>query len=144
MKYLLMGIPLMLLFFVNTEASADQLYTWTDAKGNLHITEHPPPKAARTRDVMTYKPRTQAQIKKIEEEERREELQDETALKKVTRPRTQKTDTKSVKQDKSVQQNDDEWYIGREGKLIRRGEEGKKIRDQRQDTRREFRTIRRR
>jgi len=144
MKYLLMGIPLMLLFFVNTEVSADKLYTWTDAKGNLHITEHPPPKAAKTKEVMTYKPQTQAQIQKIEEAKRREELQDETALKKVTRPQAQKTDAKSVKQDKSVQQNDDEWYIGREGKLIRRREAGKEMREERQDTRREYRTIRRR
>jgi len=144
MKYLLVGIILMLLFFVNTEVSADKLYTWTDAKGNLHITEHPPPKAAKTKEVMTYKPQTQAQIQKIEEAKRREELQDETALKKVTRPQAQKTDAKSVKQDKSVQQNDDEWYIGREGKLIRRREAGKEMREERQDTRREYRTIRRR
>lgn len=144
MKFFLTGITLILLFLANAELSADRLYTWTDAKGNLHITEHPPPKAAKTKDVMTYKPQTQAQIQKIEEAKRREELQDETALKKVTRPQAQKTDAKSVKQDKSVQQNDDEWYIGREGKLIRRGEEGKEIRDQRQDTRREYRTIRRR
>ena len=144
MKYLLMGISLMLLFFVDTEASADRLYTWTDAKGNLHITEHPPPKAAKTKDVMTYQPQTKAQIEKIEEAERRKELQDETALKKDTRPQAQKTDAKSGQQDKSVQQDDNEWYIGRDGKLIRRGEEGKEMRERRQDTRREYRTIRRR
>jgi hypothetical protein len=71
------GITLILLFFVNAELSADKLYTWTDGKGNLYITEHPPPKAARTKDVMTYQPRTEAQIQKIEADERREEMQDD-------------------------------------------------------------------
>ena len=138
MKFILTGITLILLFLANAELSADRLYTWTDAKGNLHITEHPPPKAAKTRDVMTYQPQTKAQIEKIEEAERREKLQDETALKKDTRPQAQKTDAKPGQQD------DNEWYIGRDGKLIRRGEEGKEMRERRQDTRREYRTIRRR
>ena len=43
MKYLLMGISRSLLFFVTAELSADKLYTWTDEKGNVHITEDPPP-----------------------------------------------------------------------------------------------------
>ncbi len=138
MKHLLTGITLILLFLANAELSADKLYTWTDEKGNLHITEHPPPKAARTKDVMTYQPQTEAQIQKIEADERREELQDETALKKDLRPQAEKTDAKSVQQD------DDDWYIGREGKMIRRGEEGKEVRERRQDTRRDYRRIRRR
>ena len=138
MKYLLMGIPLMMLFFVNAELSADRLYTWTDAKGNLHITEHPPPKAARTKDVMTYQPQTEAQIKKIEADERREEMQDETVPKKDSVQKPQKAKARSEQQD------DEEVYIGRDGKMIRRGEEGKEIRERRQDTRREYRTIRRR
>ena len=137
MKYLLVGIILMLLFFVNTEVSADKLYTWTDAKGNLHITEHPPPQNAKTRDVMTYKPLTEAQIQKIKAEERREEMQDEAALKKDTRPQAQKPRARSVQQD------DDETYIGREGKLIRRGEEAKEMRDRRQNVRRGVRFHRR-
>ncbi len=138
MKYFLTGITLIALFLANAELSADKLYTWTDEKGNLHITEHPPPKAARTKDVMTYQPQTEAQIQKIETDERREELQDETALKKDLRPQAEKTDAKSVQQD------DDDWYIGREGKMIRRGEEGKEVRERRQDTRRDYRRIRRR
>ncbi len=138
MKYFLTGITLIALFLANAELSADKLYTWTDEKGNLHITEHPPPKAARTKDVMTYQPQTEAQIQKIEADERREDLQDETALKKDSRPQAEKTDAKSVQQD------DDDWYIGREGKMIRRGEEGKEVRERRQDTRRDYRRIRRR
>jgi hypothetical protein len=137
MKYLLMGIPLMLLFFVNAGLSADRLYTWTDAKGNLHITEHPPPKAARTKDVMTYQPQTEAQMQKIEEDERREELQDEAAPKKERVPEPQKASAQTQQPD------EEEVYIDREGRLIRRGEEGKEMRDRRQDVRREYRIHRR-
>ena len=138
MKYLLMGISLMLLFFVTAELSADKLYTWTDEKGNLHITETPPPKAARTKEVMSYKPQTEAQIQKIEAEERREEMQDEAVQKKDTQQETQKASAQTQ------QQGDDEVYIGREGKLIRRGEEDQEIRDRRQETGREYRRIHRR
>ncbi len=138
MKHLLTGITLILLFLANAELSADKLYTWTDEKGNLHITEHPPPKAARTKDVMTYQPQTEAQIKKIEADDRLEEMQDETVPKKDSVQKPQKAKARSEQQD------DEEVYIGRDGKMIRRGEEGKEIREQRQNKRREYRTIRRR
>ncbi len=41
--------------------SAAEIYTWTDKDGNLHITEHPPPKGAKLKEVTTYseKPGTQ-------------------------------------------------------------------------------------
>jgi hypothetical protein len=137
MKYLLMGISLSLLFFVNTELSADKVYTWTDAKGNLHITEHPPPQTAKTKEVMTYQPRTEAQIQKIKADERREELQDEAAQKKARAQVPQKASAQTQQQDEA------EEYIGREGKLIRRAEEGKEMRDRRPEGRREIRFHRR-
>ena len=90
MKYLILGISLMLLFFVTADLSADKLYTWTDEKGNLHITEHPPLKNAKTKDVMTYQPQTEAQIQKIKADERREEMQYEAARKKESVQKPQK------------------------------------------------------
>jgi hypothetical protein len=138
MKYLLIGISLMLLFFVTAELSADKLYTWTDEKGNLHITETPPPKTARTKNVMTYKPQTEAQIQKIKKDERREEMQYEAVQKKDAQQETQKASVQAQ------QQGDDEVYIGREGKRIRRGEEDEEIRDRRRETWHEIRRIRRR
>ena len=139
MKYLSMGISLMLLFFVTADLSADKLYTWTDEKGNLHITEHPPPKNAKTMDVMTYQPQTEAQIQKIKEDERREEMRIEAARKKERVQEPQKTSARSVQQD----DEEGEVYIGREGKMIRRGEESKEMRDRRKDVRREYRYHRR-
>ena len=138
MKYLLPGISLMLLLFVTAELSADKLYTWTDEKGILHITATPPPKTARTKDVMTYKPQTEVQIQKIEAEKRREEMQYEAVQKKDMRQEAQKASAQTQ------QQGDDEVYIGREGKRIRRGEEDEEIRDRRRETWHEFRRIRRR
>jgi hypothetical protein len=137
MKYLLAGISLMLLFFANAAASADKLYTWTDEKGNLHITEHPPPKNSKTMDVMNYKPQTEAQIQKSEEDERREEMQDEAARKKDTSPEAKKSSAITEQQD------DEEVYIGREGKMIRRGEKRKEMRERHKDVRREYRHHRR-
>ena len=139
MKYLLTWIFLMLLFFVTADLSADKLYTWTDEKGNLHITEHPPPKNAKTMDVMTYQPQTEAQIQKIKEDERREEMRIEAARKKERVQEPQKTSSRSEQQD----DEEGEVYIGREGKMIRRGEESKEMRDRRKDVRREYRYHRR-
>jgi hypothetical protein len=57
MKIILAGLSLLLLFFANTELLADQVYTWTDKDGNMHITAEPPPKNVRVKDVITYEPR---------------------------------------------------------------------------------------
>ena len=88
-------------------------------------------------DVITYKPQTKALIQKIEEDERREEMQDEAAQKKDTRQKTKKVTAKTE------QPTDEDVYIDREGKFIRRGEERQEMRDRRQDVRREYRYHRR-
>ena len=40
---------------------AAEIYTWTDKDGNMHITEHPPPKGAKLKEVTTYSDRPAAQ-----------------------------------------------------------------------------------
>lgn len=125
MKYLLWGMFLGLLFFVTPNLSADKLYTWTDENGNLHITEDPPPKNAKTNDVMTYRPQTEAQIQKIKAAGSREEMQFEAAQKKDSR---QTTGTASTAAEQPAVED---VYIGREGKMIRHAEEIKEIRDRR-------------
>jgi len=125
MKYLVSGLFLVLLFFANTNLSADKLYTWTDANGILHITENPPPKNAKTKDVMTYQPQTKVQIQKIITDDRREEMQFEAAQKKDIGPATGNASTTTE------QQAVEDVYTGREGKLVRRAEEIKEIRDRR-------------
>ncbi|MGD2039159.1 MAG: DUF4124 domain-containing protein [Desulfobacterales bacterium] len=67
MKTYLTGISLLLLFFSNSEIFADQVYTWTDKDGNMHITAEPPPQNARVKDVITYEPRPEATAPDSEE-----------------------------------------------------------------------------
>jgi type IV secretory pathway VirB10-like protein len=57
MKTILAGFGLLLFCYVITGAFADQVYTWTDKDGNLHITAEPPPKNARVKDVIEYEPK---------------------------------------------------------------------------------------
>jgi hypothetical protein len=57
MKTFLTGISLLVLLFTYSEGFADQVYTWTDRDGNLHITVEPPPQNARVKDVLQYEPR---------------------------------------------------------------------------------------
>jgi len=57
MRYLLIGFILVLIGLANSELSADQVYTWTDKDGNMHITAEPPPQNARVKDIIKYQPR---------------------------------------------------------------------------------------
>jgi hypothetical protein len=56
MKSVLTGLSLLLLCWTNSEVFADQVYTWTDKDGNMHITAKPPPKNARVEDILKYEP----------------------------------------------------------------------------------------
>jgi hypothetical protein len=133
MKYVFCGLFLVLLFFVNNNLSADKLYTWTDANGNLHITENPPPNNAKTKDVITYQPQTEAQIQKIQAEDRQAEIQSEAARKIDT---TQETKNANVTTEPPA---DGDVYIGREGKMIRHAEEIKGILDRPKEVQQEYR-----
>jgi hypothetical protein len=136
MKYLLMGISISLIFLANAALSADRLYTWTDEDGNLHITQTSPPKHAKLDNVMTYNPLPEGQVAEDQENERPEDMQDQAAQQTDTNPQTETANAQTDQQDGEV-------YIGREGKMIRRAEEIKKRREQRQDVRRELRIHRR-
>jgi hypothetical protein len=57
MKTVSAALSLLLLFLANTEVFADQVYTWTDKDGNMHITAEPPPQNAKIKDVIEYAPR---------------------------------------------------------------------------------------
>ena len=55
---------------IATSCLADKLFTWTDAQGVTHITETPPPPNARGQNVLEYRPRTDDELKAIDEEKR--------------------------------------------------------------------------
>jgi hypothetical protein len=56
-----------------------KVYTWTDAKGRMHITDQPPPGGARVEDVTTYRERSETELDAIERriEARRQERERE-------------------------------------------------------------------
>ena len=56
MKTVLAGLTLLIFCWINSEVFADQVYTWTDKDGNMHITAEPPPKNARVKDILKYAP----------------------------------------------------------------------------------------
>jgi len=50
------------------------IYTWTDERGNLHVTDEPPPPDAKLKEVETYREKTPEEIEYIEDmKEQREE-----------------------------------------------------------------------
>ena len=60
------------------------IYTWTDERGNLHMTDEPPPSNATVKEVETYRDRTPEEIEALEqtqleraEKRRVENLQEE-------------------------------------------------------------------
>ena len=68
MKTVSAGLGLLLLFFANTEVFADQVYTWTDKDGNMHITAEPPPRNARIKDVIEYESRADETVSDAEQD----------------------------------------------------------------------------
>ena len=49
------ALPLFLVLAA-TSATGDKLYTWTDDKGEWHISQTPPPEGVEVKDVLDYTP----------------------------------------------------------------------------------------
>ena len=78
-KRTLVALTMIFLFFLGFSAQAGKVYTWTDEQGNLHITNTPPPKDARVKDVMPYQQKTYDDVqseKQIQQKEKSEDLKD--------------------------------------------------------------------
>jgi hypothetical protein len=58
----LIMFALLLCWVVN--GYADRLYTWTDAKGVTHITQDPPPDAAKAVDTIDYSPQPNQPVRR--------------------------------------------------------------------------------
>ena len=55
-------------FFAATVFGAERtIYTWTDERGNLHMTDEPPPSSAKIREVETYRDKTPEEIESLEQ-----------------------------------------------------------------------------
>lgn len=56
-----------LVFCAATVHSAERtIYTWTDERGNLHMTDEPPPSNARIKEVETYQDQTPEEVESVE------------------------------------------------------------------------------
>ena len=100
MKTILAGLSLLLLFFANAEVFADQVYTWTDKDGNIHITAEPPPKNARVKDVLKYEPQPD---EPVTDSEQRRDSQAEAAPGKPESDEVRQARTKAEKARKEAE-----------------------------------------
>jgi type IV secretory pathway VirB10-like protein len=80
MKSILISVTLFFLAAAFSTAEAqNKVYTWTDARGRMHITDEPPPQDASVKDVVEAPPPPPPQLKEreIQRERRREERSEE-------------------------------------------------------------------
>ncbi len=62
-------IPFLILWLGCLNLNADQLYTWTDQKGVMHISRTPPPPTGELEEVIEYTPQTEEEIRKIRQQQ---------------------------------------------------------------------------
>jgi hypothetical protein len=63
------AIVIMIISLCVPVLAAEKLYTWTDEKGITHITDTPPPKNGTLKDVLQYKPKTEEEIREIQQKQ---------------------------------------------------------------------------
>ncbi len=66
MKILIPAAALIITLAGTSGIYAEKLYTWTDKKGIIHITDAPPPQNARAKEVTSYSEKTPQQTDAIE------------------------------------------------------------------------------
>ncbi len=86
MKFFAIIICVLLATLFSATLFAGQVYTWTDEKGNLHVTDTPPPAKAKVKDTLEYEEKTAAEIQDIKNRRMRrdQERQEEAEVNRVT------------------------------------------------------------
>ncbi|UCF90251.1 MAG: DUF4124 domain-containing protein [Desulfobacterales bacterium] len=115
----------LLLSLAISNALADKLYTWTDEKGHLHITDEPPPHTAKVRDVIEYAPRSLQELNAIharEEKRSQERQRDSQSQQKVLEAKRRAEDAE-IRAKEAVQHAEEvtrstQKYIWRLGSTI--------------------------
>ena len=103
MKSLLIGFGLILFFLMNSETFADQVYTWTDKDGNMHITAEPPPKNARVKDVLRSAPRPEKSATDIEQQPDSDEVRQARAMAELARKEAETARAKAEEATKAAE-----------------------------------------
>jgi hypothetical protein len=106
MKYFSTTFIILVLLISISNIHAGQVYTWTDEKGNLHITDSPPPADANIQEVVTVRKQTAAEVEKeqLHEERKKAEDTNEKKQKEIEKAKRLKIQTKKNKR-KSRKQN---------------------------------------
>jgi membrane protein involved in colicin uptake len=69
MKSMLMGVTILLWLIASSAACAQgKVYTWTDSRGKLHLTDEPPPAEASVKDVVEAPPVTPAEARQLQQQ----------------------------------------------------------------------------
>ena len=115
MKILRMSAVLVLILFAGSHLNAQKLYTWTDEKGVLHITDKPPPKSAKIKDVTTYKERTRQELDAIrqESEERRRKYEKDELIEKARQAELKAKEADELAEE-AVEQAQEQYEYNRE------------------------------
>ena len=72
MKHLLSAAVVVCLLTILSPLNAQTtLYTWTDAKGGVHITDTPPPPDAKIKDVVEHTEPTPADARQLQDQQQR-------------------------------------------------------------------------
>ena len=71
-----MVLAMVFLFILTFSAEAGKVYTWTDEHGNLHITNTPPPKQAKIKEVLPYQQKTGDEKQSDKQLQKKEKLED--------------------------------------------------------------------
>jgi chromosome segregation ATPase len=75
-KRVFVALAMILLFLLTVSAQAGKVYTWTDEHGNLHITNTPPPKQAKIKEVLPYQQKTGDEKQSDKQLQKKEKLED--------------------------------------------------------------------
>ena len=121
MKYFSTAYIIVILLVLISRIDAGQVYTWTDEKGNLHITDSPPPSNAKIEDVMRVKKKPAAELEneqlrqeQEEAENKNEEKQQEIEKAKREARQAEKRAQEAVAQAEEITRNA-EAYVRRLG-----------------------------
>lgn len=85
MKFSAMMICVLLTGIFHSNLFAGQVYTWTDEKGNLHVTDTPPPSKSKIKDTLEYQEKSAADLQELQnkKERRSREREQETRVDRV-------------------------------------------------------------
>ena len=101
MKHFTIITGILLVGFLNSALIAGQVYTWTDEKGNLHVTDTPPPPKSKVKDTLEYQEKTSQEIQKLK---LHQNIRQDQKLGETVRQRADAAAKRAAKADQEAQE----------------------------------------